>query len=48
MLYLDYFFLFLGLNAETTPDESALIDPQQYLFLMKDMFVKKDSEFKIH
>jgi hypothetical protein len=46
MLYLDYFFLFLGMNAQTTADGTALKDPQQYLFLMKEMQVK--SEFKVH
>jgi hypothetical protein len=46
MLYLDYFFLFLGMNAETTADGTALKDPQQYLFLMKEMQVK--STFKVH
>ena len=46
MLYLDYFFLFMGLNARKTPDGSALIDQNQYLFLVKEMQVK--SEFKIH
>ena len=46
MLYLDYFFLFMGMNAEKTPDGQALADPTQYLFLMKEMQVK--SEFKVH
>lgn len=46
MLYLDYFFLFMGLNAAKTPDNSQLVDQNQYLFLMKEMQVK--SEFKIH
>jgi hypothetical protein len=46
MLYLDYFFLFLGMNAKTNAEGSALQDPQQYLFLMKEMQVK--SEFKVH
>ena len=45
MLYLDYFFLFMGMNAEQNPDQT-LVDPNQYLFLMKEMQVK--SEFKIH
>ena len=45
MLYLDYFFLFMGMNAEQNPDQS-LVDTNQYLFLMKEMQVK--SEFKIH
>lgn len=42
---MDYFFLFMGMNAHKNPDES-LVDPNQYLFLMKEMQVK--SEFKIH
>lgn len=42
---MDYFFLFMGMNAQKNPDES-LVDPYQYLFLMKEMQVK--SEFKIH
>lgn len=46
MLYLDYFFLFMGMNAHKTPDGQALADPNQYLFLMKEMQVK--SEFKVH
>lgn len=45
MLYLDYFFLFMGMNAQKAPDGS-LADPNQYLFLMKEMQVK--SEFKVH
>lgn len=44
MLYLDYFFLFLGMNAAQA--DGQLIDQTQYLFLMKEMQVK--SEFKIH
>jgi len=28
MLYLDYFFLFLGMNAKTNAEGSALEDPQ--------------------
>lgn len=46
MLYLDYFFLFMGMNAEPTPDGTAFADPTQYLFLMKDQSVK--SKFKLH
>jgi len=46
MLYLDYFFLFMGLNSETNAAQTALLDPSQYLFLMKEMQVK--SEFKMH
>lgn len=46
MLYLDYFFLFMGMNAAKTPDQTQLADPNQYLFLMKEMQVK--SEFKVH
>lgn len=46
MLYLDYFFLFLGFNGAKAVDGVTLQDPTQYLFLMKDMQVK--SEFKIH
>ena len=26
MLYMDYFFLFLGLNAQKTPDQTTLVD----------------------
>jgi len=36
----------MGLNAAKTPDNSQLVDQNQYLFLMKEMQVK--SEFKIH
>ena len=46
MLYLDYFFLFMGMNAQKTADGTALADPNQYLFLMKEMQVK--SEFQVH
>jgi hypothetical protein len=35
MLYLDYFFLFLGMNAAQA--DGQLIDQTQYLFLMKEM-----------
>ena len=45
MLYLDYFFLFMGMNAAQNKD-GGLLDQGQYLFLMKEMQVK--SEFKIH
>ena len=46
MLYLDYFFLFMGMNSKMDSTGAALQDPNQYLFLMKEMQVK--SEFKIH
>ena len=45
MMYLDYFFLFLGVNGASTP-QGKQNDENHYLFLMKEMQVK--SEFKIH
>jgi hypothetical protein len=44
-MYLDYFFLFLGINGASTP-QGKQNDESHYLFLMKEMQVK--SEFKIH
>lgn len=46
MLFLDHFFLFMGMNSQKTEDESALVDNTQYLFLLKGNSVK--SEFKLH
>ena len=46
MLFLDHFFLFMGMNAAKTADGSKFVDPNQYLFLMKGNQVK--TEFKIH
>jgi len=45
MMYLDYFFLFLGINGASTV-QGKQNDESHYLFLMKEMQVK--SEFKIH
>ena len=36
MLYLDYFFLFMGQNA-LTDSSGNLMDSNLYLFLMKEM-----------
>ena len=46
MLYLDYFFLLMGLKGELTPDRQNFADTTQYLFLMKDKSVK--AEYKLH
>lgn len=45
MLFLDHFYLFMGMNRETAEDGS-LLDSTQYLFMMKDGKVK--TEFKLH
>lgn len=45
MLFLDHFFLFMGLNGFQNP-QGQLLDANEYLFLMKDNHVK--SEYKLH
>ena len=50
MIYLDYFFFFLGVNKDETGQPQSLQidknDSNQYLFWMKDMVVK--SQYMIH
>lgn len=45
MLFLDHFYLFMGMNSAKLEDGN-LADSTQYLFMMKDGKVK--SEFKLH
>ena len=45
MLFLDHFFLFMGMNGYRSQD-GQLQDQTQYLFLMKANQIK--SEFKLH
>ena len=45
MMFLDHFFLFLGINGASTV-QGRQNDDSHYLFLMKEMQVK--SELKIH
>ena len=46
MLFLDHFFIFMGKKNEFMANGEDLVDPRQYVFIMKDMQVK--SEHRIH
>ena len=40
MIYLDFFFFFLGVNIDESGAPASQVDSNQYLFWMKDMVVK--------
>ena len=46
MLFLDHFFLFMGMNGQLNAEGTNLLDQNQYLFMMKGNQVK--CEYKLH